>query len=97
MSAHAPVPAEGAPDRRRPPIAWSAVVLPGLALVGIAVAQTLTHLSGLPVAFWVIAAQAVFFEYRPILATRQQPEGVLLSTAFLFAVLFLWGSGQPCW
>jgi hypothetical protein len=92
VAAHTPASAGEAKDRRRPPLAWLAVVLPGLALVVVAAVQTLTHLSALPTAFWVIAVQAVFFEYRPILATRQQPEGVLLSTAFLFALLFLWGA-----
>ena len=74
-----------------PGIDWFAVVLPGLALVGVAFWVTAHHLGDLHAAFWVIAAQAVVFELRPILATRQQPEGILLSTAFIFATLFLWG------
>ena len=91
MSIDAPAPSEGPPGQRQPAIAWLVVVVPGLALVLVATWVTLAGISTLPAAFWVIAAQAVFFEYRPILATRQQPEGVLLSTAFLFAILFLWG------
>jgi diguanylate cyclase (GGDEF)-like protein len=70
---------------------WFAIVIPGFLLIAIAAWMTLPHLSALPAAFWVIAAQAVFFELRPILATRQQPEGILVSTAFLFAIEFLWG------
>jgi len=76
---------------RLPGVDWFAVVAPGLALVGLAFWVFAQHLTDLHAAFWVIAAQAVVFELRPILATRQQPEGILLSTAFIFATLFLWG------
>jgi diguanylate cyclase (GGDEF)-like protein len=72
-------------------IDWFIVVAGGLALVaagGLAVAR---QPGDLPAAFWVLLVQAVVFELRPILASRTQPEGVLISTAFLFAVLFLWG------
>ena len=94
MSEHTPslgLPTSGS-RRRLPGIDWFAVVLPGLALVGVALWVTAHHLGDLHAAFWVIAAQAVVFELRPILATRQQPEGILLSTAFIFATLFLWGA-----
>jgi diguanylate cyclase (GGDEF)-like protein len=70
---------------------WWVVTLPGLALVVVAFWVTGRQVSALPAAFWVIAAQGVVFELRPVLATRQQPEGILLSTAFIFAVVFSWG------
>jgi len=77
--------------RRVPGLDWFVVTVPGLGLVAYAFWVTGAHLPGLPAAFWVIAAQAVVFELRPVLATRQQPEGILLSTAFIFATVFLWG------
>jgi diguanylate cyclase len=78
-------------QRSRPGLDWYVVTLPGLAVVLCAFWVTANQVTGLPAAFWVIAAQAVVFELRPILATRQQPEGILLSTAFIFAIVFGWG------
>jgi diguanylate cyclase (GGDEF)-like protein len=43
-------------------------------------------------ALWMVAAILVILELRPVIASgRYDPQGVTLSTAFVFALLFMWG------
>jgi diguanylate cyclase (GGDEF)-like protein len=55
-------------------------------------ALTHDHLYGSPSAFVLIAALLVLGELRPVVASGSyDPDGVSLSTAFVFAILLIWG------
>ncbi|MEU8085843.1 EAL domain-containing protein [Micromonospora sp. NPDC049101] len=73
-------------------------------VVGILVVATLTaavplatlpgEVSGLPVAFWTMAALAVLCDARPFVPPgRRQTSAVFPSTCFTFAILLGWGLG----
>ncbi len=48
-------------------------------------------LAALGPAFWLIACLVVLCELRPVVASQYDPDGVNVSLAFVFAVLFYWG------
>ncbi|MFA9444884.1 putative bifunctional diguanylate cyclase/phosphodiesterase [Egicoccus sp. AB-alg6-2] len=80
--------------RRTPFAAWWWTVVPAavtaLLLLGIPGWSEL-RLAGM--AFWVMLCFVVLGELRPVVASgRLDPDGVSLSTAFLFAVMLAWGA-----
>ncbi|MBW3659949.1 MAG: diguanylate cyclase, partial [Actinobacteria bacterium] len=72
---------------------WNLAVWGGTAVFGYAVLQAPpTVLPGLGPAFLLIAALLVIGELRPVLtAGNIDPQGVVTSQAFVFAILYLWG------
>ena len=80
--------------RLRPASAtWWVVVPAGLGLAGYGVIQivTTTRIDFAP-AFAMTAALTVLLELFPVMQGRgHNPQGVVMSTGFLFALMFVWG------
>lgn len=74
---------------------WWAVVLPGGWLVVRSVATVrVADLAAVGTGFWLLLGFVVLAELRPVVAsTTHDPDGVSLSTAFVFAILLHWGIG----
>ena len=71
---------------------WWFSVLLGLALVAVAVLETLPSLPQAPAAFWMIAGLILLGELRPVIvAGGYDPQGVVTSHAFVFAAIYLYG------
>ena len=71
---------------------WNLAVWGGWGLVLIAVFKVQGVMPGMPPAFWVIAALVLLGELRPVLTAKgADPQGTVTSTAFLLAILYLWG------
>lgn len=87
-------------ERARPSLAkwsmfavgwWFSVVV-GLALVLVAVVETVPQMPDAPAAFWMIAGLILLGELRPVIsAGGADPEGVVTSHAFVFAAIYLYG------
>ena len=88
-------PAEETPSRGW--IAWWAyltlIFVASGSLIAVSVrALTHDHLTGSTSAFVLVAALLVLGELRPVVASGSyDPDGVSLSTAFVFAILLIWG------
>ncbi len=88
-------PAEETPSRGW--IAWWAyltlIFVASGSLIGLSArALTHDHLTGSTSAFVLVAALLVLGELRPVVASGSyDPDGVSLSTAFVFAILLIWG------
>ncbi|MEX2503747.1 MAG: bifunctional diguanylate cyclase/phosphodiesterase [Egicoccus sp.] len=84
-----------APVRERTPFAawwWSVVLLAAVCSATILHRPDGVQLPNAGVAFWLLVVFVVLGELRPVVASgRIDPEGVSLSTAFLFAILLRWG------
>ncbi len=82
--------------RRRPTLAasvWWTAVVAGWPLIGFAIEQlAMTPRIALAPAFVMTAALAVALELLPLVQGREHnPQGVVMSTAFVCALLFTWG------
>ncbi|HEX5017880.1 MAG TPA: EAL domain-containing protein [Actinomycetes bacterium] len=72
---------------------WWISVVPGLALVTVALYQTLPELGDAKLAFWMIAGLLFLFEFFPvIIGSGYDSQGVATSDAFVFATLYLFGA-----
>jgi diguanylate cyclase (GGDEF)-like protein len=73
-------------------LVWHLSVWGGWALVAVAAAKVQPLMGLMPAAFWVIAALVLLGELRPVrTAGSYDAEGTVTSTAFVFAILYLWG------
>jgi diguanylate cyclase (GGDEF)-like protein len=65
----------------------------GAALIGVSVATlSAADFVAMGAAFWIVAALLVLGELRPLItAGKSDPDGVTISTAFVFALLLHWG------
>ena len=71
---------------------WHLSVWGGWALVAVAAVQVQPLMGQMPAAFWVIAVLVLLGELRPVrTAGSYDSEGTVTSTAFVFAILYLWG------
>ena len=71
---------------------WNLAVWGGWGLVVVAVIQVQDVMPGMPAAFWVIAVLVLLGELRPVLTAKgADPQGTVTSTAFLLAILYMWG------
>ena len=71
---------------------WHMSVWGGWALVAVAAAKVQPLMGQMPTAFWVIAVLVLLGELRPVrTAGSYDSEGTVTSTAFVFAILYLWG------
>ena len=85
----------GRPSLLRPSlfmVDYHFAVVFGWLLVAAAMWQVTPHVGAMPAAFWVLAAMVLLGEIRPVLTTTDyDPQGVVTSTAFVLAILYLWG------
>ncbi|MCU0265108.1 MAG: EAL domain-containing protein [Actinomycetia bacterium] len=73
-------------------VTWHLSVWGGWALVVAAAFLVQPDIGVMPVSFWVIAALVLLGELRPVrTAGSFDPQGVVTSTAFVFAIMYLWG------
>jgi diguanylate cyclase (GGDEF)-like protein len=73
-------------------LTWHFSVWGGWALVAAAAVKVQPMMGLMPAAFWVIAALVLLGELRPVrTAGSYDSEGTVTSTAFVFAILYLWG------
>src|SRR5215831_9265138 len=89
-----------AAEQRRPSLrrwslfacTWHVAVWGGWVLVAAAAVQVQPMMGRMPAAFWVIAALVLLGELRPVRTAGQyDDQGTVTSTAFVFAILYLWG------
>jgi diguanylate cyclase (GGDEF)-like protein len=83
---------------RRPSLpasVWYATVIAGWLLIGLSVGTIAVHgIAGAGPALLMIGALVVVLELRPVVVSGEHdPQGVTLATAFVFAILFMWGLG----
>jgi diguanylate cyclase (GGDEF)-like protein len=85
----------GRPSLLRPSlfmVDYHFAVVFGWLLVAAALWQVAQDVGAMPAAFWVLAAMVLLGEVRPVLTTTDyDPQGVVTSTAFVLAILYLWG------
>jgi diguanylate cyclase (GGDEF)-like protein len=73
-------------------VSWNGAVWAGWGLVLLAAYHVQNVIPGMPAAFWVIAALVIVGELRPVLTAKgADPQGTVTSTAFVLAILYLWG------
>ncbi len=73
-------------------VTWHFAVWAGWALVFIAAFAVQPVMGEMPYGFWVIAALVLLGELSPVMtAGRYDPQGTVTSTAFVLAMLYLWG------
>jgi diguanylate cyclase (GGDEF)-like protein len=81
--------------RPRPRALFALVGVTGVVAAGLCVVAVLRlaqeDLGALGPSFWVITGLVVLCELRPVVASQYDPDGVNVSMAFVFAVLFCWG------
>jgi diguanylate cyclase (GGDEF)-like protein len=71
---------------------WHLSVWLGWSLVAVAAVKVQPLMGQMPTAFWVIAALVLLGELRPVrTAGGYDSQGTVTSTAFVFAILYLWG------
>ncbi|MFI5099317.1 MAG: putative bifunctional diguanylate cyclase/phosphodiesterase [Actinomycetes bacterium] len=71
---------------------WYVTVVAAAVLTASAVVDLRTRTSSLHATFWVVAALAVSGELLPVRTSREvDNQGTLISTAFVFATLYVWG------
>ncbi len=73
-------------------VTWHFSVWVGWALVLIAAFEVQPTMGQMPYGFWAIAALVLLGELAPVMtAGRYDPQGTVTSTAFVLAMLYLWG------
>ncbi len=73
-------------------LTWHLSVWGGWALVVAAAVKVQPVMGRMPTVFWVMAALVVLGELRPVrTAGSYDAQGTVTSTAFVFAILYLWG------
>jgi len=73
-------------------VAWHSSVWLGWGLIAAAAYLAQPQLAKVTASFWVIAALVLLGELRPLkTAGGYHPQGIVTSTAFVFAMLYLWG------
>lgn len=73
-------------------VTWHFSVWVGWLLVAIAAFAVQPTMGEMPYGFWVIAALVLLGELTPVMtAGRYDPQGTVTSTAFVLAMLYLWG------
>ena len=73
-------------------VTWHFSVWVGWALVLAAAFAVQDEMGDMPAGFWVIAALVLLGELTPVMtAGRFDPQGTVTSTAFVLAMLYLWG------
>ncbi len=73
-------------------VVWHLAVWGGWALVAVAAVKVQPLMGQMPPAFWVIAALVLLGELRPVRTSGSvDAQGIVTSTAFVFAILYLWG------
>ena len=73
-------------------LTWHLSVWGGWALVALAAVKVQPVMGTMPAAFWVIALLVLLGELRPVrTAGTYDSQGTVTSTAFVFAILYLWG------
>ncbi len=73
-------------------VTWHFSVWVGWALVVVAAFAVQPIMGEMPYGFWVIAALVLLGELTPVMtAGRYDPQGTVTSTAFVLAMLYLWG------
>jgi diguanylate cyclase (GGDEF)-like protein len=88
------VPSSGRPSLARFSlfaVTWHICVWGGWALVAYCLINLNLHSVEMPGALILIAALLLLGELRPVVAAGRDPYGVPVSSAFVFAILFLWG------
>jgi diguanylate cyclase (GGDEF)-like protein len=71
---------------------WHVSVWLGWSLVCVSALKVQPIMGSMPVTFWVIAALVLLGELRPVrTAGTYDANGTVTSTAFVFAILYLWG------
>ncbi len=73
-------------------LTWHFSVWVGWSLVLVAALAVQPQMGDMPVGFWAIAALVLLGELTPVVtAGRFDPQGTVTSTAFVLAMLYLWG------
>jgi len=72
-------------------ITWHVAVWGGWFLVVLSVIKVQPQIGSMPAAFWVIAALVLLGELRPVRTASYDAQGTVTSTAFVFAILYVWG------
>src|SRR5438874_7172752 len=71
---------------------WHVSFWVGWSLVAVAAVEVQAVMGSMPPAFWAIAALVLLGELRPVrTAGVYDEQGTVTSTAFVFAILYLWG------
>jgi diguanylate cyclase (GGDEF)-like protein len=73
-------------------LTWHLAVWGGWTLLVVAAVKVQPLMGNMPTAFWVIAALVLLGELRPVrTAGSYDAQGTVTSTAFVFAILYVWG------
>ena len=74
-------------------VVWYASVVCGWALIAFAIYRLATVSTiDRPASFWITAALLVILELLPLMQGRgHDPQGVVMSTAFVCGMMFMWG------
>jgi diguanylate cyclase (GGDEF)-like protein len=72
-------------------VTWHVAVWGGWLLVACSVVKIQPQIGSMPASFWVIAALVLLGELRPVRTASYDSQGTVTSTAFVFAILYLWG------
>ncbi len=73
-------------------LTWHFAVWVGWALVVVAAVKVQPIMGEMPAAFWVVAALVLLGELRPVrTAGAYDSQGTVTSTAFVFAIMYMWG------
>jgi diguanylate cyclase (GGDEF)-like protein len=73
-------------------LTWHLSVWVGWALVVVAAVKVQPLMGAMPASFWVVAALVLLGELRPVrTAGSWDAQGTVTSTAFVFAIMYMWG------
>jgi len=73
-------------------LAWHVSVWGGWALVVVSAVRVQPIMGQMPASFWVVAALVLLGELRPVrTAGSWDAQGTVTSTAFVFAIMYMWG------